>query len=220
MADVVVFGLGQVAETVHEYLTYDSDHKVVAFTVDEEFRTETSFKEVPVVPYEDLLEDYPPGQVSLYIAMSYRGINEHRKKKYLDSKAKGYGFITYVSSRACVMPSARIGENTFIMEQNVIQPYVSVGNNCLLWSGNHIGHHTTIADHCFIASHAVISGAVKIGESCFVGVNATLRDNISVGEKSVIGAGALVLRDAPPESVFRGVETLPRETTSRHLKSI
>lgn len=220
MANVIIFGLGQVAETVYDYLTYDSEHKIVAFTVDEAFRTEASFKELPVVPYEDLLDDYPPNQVELYIAMSYRGMNEHRKQKYLDSKAKGYRFITYISSKACLMPSACVGENTFIMEQNVIQPYVTIGNNCVLWSGNHIGHHTTIADHCFIASHAVISGAVRMGESCFVGVNATVRDNISIGEKCVIGAGALILQDATAGSVFRGVETILRETKSHHLKAI
>ena len=37
MAKVVVFGVGQWAELAHFYLTHDSPHEVVAFTVDREY---------------------------------------------------------------------------------------------------------------------------------------------------------------------------------------
>ena len=39
MARVVIFGAGDIARLAHYYFTHDSDHEVVAFTVDEEYRT-------------------------------------------------------------------------------------------------------------------------------------------------------------------------------------
>ena len=62
MAKVVVFGVGQIAELAHFYLTNDSDHEVVAFTVDNEFLENDSFHNLPVVDYEGLIEKYPPAE--------------------------------------------------------------------------------------------------------------------------------------------------------------
>ena len=53
MSKVVIFGIGQIAEVIHFYLTSDSDHDVVAFTVDREYLTKQQFKDLPVVPFED-----------------------------------------------------------------------------------------------------------------------------------------------------------------------
>jgi hypothetical protein len=38
MTKVVVFGVGQLAEVVHFYLSHDSPHEVAAFTVDNQYQ--------------------------------------------------------------------------------------------------------------------------------------------------------------------------------------
>lgn len=220
MAKVVLFGAGQVAETVYDYLTYDSDHEVVAFTVNREWVDKESLFGKPIIPFEDLLKAYPPGIYKLFTALSFKGMNTYRQHKYFDAKRLGYSFITYISSKASVWPSVRVGENTFIMEQNVIQPHVTIGNNVILWSGNHVGHHSMIGDHTFIASHAVVSGNVSIGQSCFIGVNATIRDNVSIAHKTLVGAGALVLKDTAEGQVFAVKQTPIATYTSDQLRSI
>ena len=54
MAKVVVFGTELVAELAHYYLTHDSEHEIVAFTVNQEFIKEPTFCGIQVVPFEDL----------------------------------------------------------------------------------------------------------------------------------------------------------------------
>jgi FlaA1/EpsC-like NDP-sugar epimerase len=60
MAKVIIFGIGQIAEIAHFYLTNDSEHEVVAFTVDKEFLEKEKFHDLPVIAYEELIEKYPP----------------------------------------------------------------------------------------------------------------------------------------------------------------
>jgi sugar O-acyltransferase (sialic acid O-acetyltransferase NeuD family) len=205
MTSLFLFGAGEIAETIYDYLTFDSPYTVTAFCVDGAFLKETSFKGRPVIPFEEIALALPPENHHFLTAMGYLNRNQYRQEKYQALKRLGYEGATYIHSKAHVWPSAQVGQDVVIMEQNVIQPYACIGQNVTIWSGNHIGHHVQIGDHCFIASHAVISGQISLGPRCFVGVNATLRDNITVGEMSIIGAGALVLGDLPPYAKVRGL---------------
>lgn len=217
---LVIFGCGDIAQLAHYYFSTDSDHEVVAFTVDAAYMTETVFCGLPVIPFEEVAQKYSPAEYELFVALSYSKLNTVRKEKYLAAKALDYRLASFISSRATVLNDGRIGENCFIFEDNTIQPFVTIGHNVTLWSGNHIGHHSTIKDHCFIASHVVISGGVEIGEQCFIGVNATLRDHIKIGEKCVVGAGALLLADAEAEGVYIGTATERAKVPSTRLRRI
>jgi sugar O-acyltransferase (sialic acid O-acetyltransferase NeuD family) len=217
---LVVFGSGDIGQLAHYYFTNDSDYDVVAFTVDAAYIKEATFCGVPVVPFEEISDQYPPTEYDLFVALSYAKLNQVRREKYLAAREKGYHIPSYISSHATVLNDGRIGENCFILEDNTIQPFVTIGNNVTLWSGNHIGHHSTIHDHCFLASHIVVSGGVSIDESCFIGVNATLRDHITIGSKSVIGAGVLVLADVEPEGLYIGTATERSSIPSTRLRKI
>ena len=217
---LVIFGAGDIAQLAHFYFSSDSEYKVVAFTVDAAYLTETTFCGLPVIAFEDVTTLFAPEQCDIFVALSYSKLNAVRKEKYLAAKALGYRLASFISSRATVLNDGRIGENCFIFEDNTIQPFVTIGNNVTLWSGNHIGHHSTIKDHSFIASHVVVSGGVEIGEQCFIGVNATLRDHIKIGEKCVIGAGSLLLTDAEPGGVYMGTATERSKIPSTRLRGI
>lgn len=220
MAKVILFGIGQVADVAYFYLKNDSPHEVVAFTVDREYIKETEHLSLPVVPFEEIKQKYPPSAYSMFVPVAYTKINKLRAEKYAAAKGMGYSFISYVSSKATVWPGLTIGENCFILENNVIQPFVKIGNDVILWSGNHIGHHATIMDHCFIASHVVVSGSVIIQPYCFLGVNATLRDNITIARECVIGAGALILRDTEEQGIYAGQPAVKHARKSSELKRI
>lgn len=217
---LIIFGTGDIAQLAHFYFSRDTDYEIVAFTVDTSFITTTEFCNAPVIPFEEVSSLFAPNAHEIFIALSYSGLNQVRREKYLAAKALGYQIASYVSPHATVLNDFRIGENCLILEDNTIQPFAAIGNNVTLWSGNHIGHHSIIKDHTFIASHAVISGGVEIGEQCFIGVNATLRDHIKIGEKCVIGAGAILLTDAEPEGVYLGQATERSKVPSSRLRKI
>ncbi|TCV97819.1 sugar O-acyltransferase (sialic acid O-acetyltransferase NeuD family) [Luteibacter rhizovicinus] len=201
---LVLIGAGEFAMIACEYFEHDSDLDVVAFSVERDYIVQPVLAGRPVVAYETLEAEYPPGDVDVFVAIPASQLNRLRTRLYLDAKRRGYRFATYVSSRAFVWRGAEIGENTFIFEGNVIQPFVRIGANCILWSGNHVGHRTVVRDHVFVSSHAVISGYCDIGESSFIGVNSTFNDHVKVAADNLIGAGSLVTRDTEPGRIYIG----------------
>lgn len=189
MAKVVLFGILDTAELAHYYLTHDSEHEVVAFTLSKDYLKNTQFKGLPVVPFEAIETLYPPSDYQLFAPMTAKKMNTLREKIYNEGKAKGYNFISYISSKATWFNND-IGENCFILEDNTIQPFTKIGNNVVLWSGNHIGHHSVINDHVFFTSHVVLSGHCLVGSHCFFGVNATIRDYTTLAKGTLLAMGA------------------------------
>ena len=58
------------------------------------------------------------------------------------AKARGYGLISYVSSKATTWPGFACGDNCFILEDNTIQPFATIGNDVVLWSGDPFSVYT------------------------------------------------------------------------------
>jgi sugar O-acyltransferase (sialic acid O-acetyltransferase NeuD family) len=172
--------------------------------VEKEYIKEETYHGLPIVPFETVEDIYPPSEYEFFAPLTERKMNQLREGIYNKGKAKGYTFISYISSKATVL-TTDIGDNCFILEDNTIQPFVKIGNNCVLWSGNHIGHHSTIGDHVFFTSHVVLSGCCKVGNNCFFGVNATIRDSTTLGKGTLIAMGANVTKQLTGEwSIWKG----------------
>jgi len=202
VADLVIFGAGDIARLAHRYFERDSPHTVVAFTVDKEFRSAEEFGGLPLVDFDTVVDRFPPSRFSMFVALSYARMNRVRAAKYFRAKELGYTLTSYVSSRCSYLTDTPVGENCFVLEDNTVQPFVRIGNNVTLWSGNHIGHDSVIGDHCFVTSHVVVSGNVTIGPYCFLGVNATLRNSIVVAPETLVGAGAAIMKNTQPKGVY------------------
>jgi sugar O-acyltransferase (sialic acid O-acetyltransferase NeuD family) len=212
---IVIFGSGDIAELADFYFTHDSEYDVVAFSVDESYRTGNVLRGRPLVPFEQVQAEFPPARCGFFVAVSYAKLNSLRDslraEKAAVARAKGYRLVSYLSSRATVFPNFEPGPNCFILEDNTIQPFARVGANVTLWSGNHIGHHSVIEDDVFLASHVVVSGGVTIGRGSFVGVNVTVRDHITIGRLSAVrqtGQKALIHSPDPWASVVVSI-TIP-----------
>jgi sugar O-acyltransferase (sialic acid O-acetyltransferase NeuD family) len=204
MAKVVIFGIQDFAELAWYYLTQDSEHEVVAFTVNRQYLPpEKEFKNLPIIPFEEVEELYPVKDYCMFAPMSPKGMNKVRESVYQQIKSKGYTLISYISSKATMFNNS-IGDNCFILEDNTIQPFTTIGNNVVLWSGNHIGHHSTIKDHVSFTSHVVMSGHCIIEPYCFFGVNSTLRDGITLAEGTLVAMGATVTKNTEPYGVYVG----------------
>ena len=220
MAKVVIFGTSQWAELAHYYLTHDSPHEVVAFTLDRDYLEEEQFKDLPVIAFDELEQRYPPAEYQLFIPISFKRMNHARAQKYEEAHARGYSMISYISSKATIWPGFKCGENCFIFEDNTIQPFVELGSDIVMWSGNHIGHHTRIKDHVMITSHVVISGCCMIEPFCFFGVNATVRDETIVARETLVGAGVVILKDTKEFEVYKAVAAEPAGFRSDELRSL
>jgi sugar O-acyltransferase (sialic acid O-acetyltransferase NeuD family) len=205
MAKVIIFGIKDLAELAHFYLSKDSEHEVVAFSVHKEYLPEEiKFCGLPVFPFEKIQEHYPSSEYSFFAPMTHYGMNKQRERVYYEIKSKGYKLISYISSKSTVFDKSKIGDNCFLLEDNTIQPFVEIGNNVILWSGNHIGHHSVIKDHVFMTSQVVISGNCVIEPYCFIGVNSALKENITLGEGTFVAMCTSITKDTESYSVYSG----------------
>lgn len=217
MAQIIIFGTGDIAQIANYYFETDTNHEVVAFTVNREFLTESIFEGKPVIAFEEITEKFPPSDFQMFIALSYSKMNKIRETKYQESKALGYKLVSYISSKCTYLSQYAAGDNCFIFENNTIQPFVKIGNNVTLWSGNHIGHHSIIHDHNFISSHVVISGHCIIESNCFVGVNSTLAHKVVLAKETLIGAGAVITKSTEYQSIYVPAKSIKLEKTSNQV---
>lgn len=211
---VVVFGVKDLAQLAKYYLDTDSHYRVIAFTVDRKYLPEpATYLGLPVVPFEELEKHYPPDSCYFFAPITGQGMNKVRERVYLEGKAKGYKFVSYVSSKATIF-NTQVGENCFIFEDNTIQPFVTIGNNVVIWSGCHLGHHSIISDHVFFTSHVVLSGHCKVGPYSWFGVNSTIRDGLNIAEGSLIAMGACLTKDTESYGLYMGIPAKKMEKSS------
>jgi sugar O-acyltransferase (sialic acid O-acetyltransferase NeuD family) len=204
---LIIVGDSAFAEIAYEYFTHDSDYEVIAFSVERAYLNRDRLFNLPIVPFEDLENIYPPDGHSAYIAVVYTQLNRLRTRLTFAAKEKGYDLASYISSRAFVWKNVAIGEHVFICEDNTVQPFVTLGDNVVFWSGNHIGHHSKIGNNCFISSHVVISGFVEVGENCFLGVNSSIANNLKIGSDCWLGPNVTVVKNIPDGSFLKPAAT-------------
>ncbi|MFN4915159.1 MAG: acetyltransferase [Sphingomonadales bacterium] len=211
---LIIFGDSAFAEIAFEYFMHDSNYEVIGFTVSREHLVKDNLFGLPVVPFEDVENIFPPTEFEMYIALVYNSLNRIRRRFYYEAKEKGYKLANYISSRSFVWFNLDIGDNVFIFEDNTIQPFVRIGSNNVFWSGNHIGHHSTIGSHNFISSHVVISGFCNVGDNNFFGVNTTVGNNLHIGDDCLLGAFVHVVKNIESGSFIKGTPSSVENLTT------
>ena len=215
---LIIFGITELAQLAHYYFTNDSNYEVVAFTLNHDYIKSDRFLDLPIVPFEEIENVYPPDSFEMYIAIGYTNVSEMRKEKYFEAKAKGFSLASYVSSKSTSWPSLKVGDNTFIMEDNTIMPFCEIGSNILIFVNNILSHHTVFKDHITITSHCAIGGNSIVEEQAFFGLNCTTRSNLTIGKGAIIGAAANVLKNVDPYSVMLGNPAKASGQDSRDIK--
>ncbi len=202
MAEIVIFGAGMSAEVAKAYLEAHTEHRIVGFTVDAAYAASDQFCGLPLVPWERLEDSFPPDRVELLGPISCRLMNEFRRDRYLEGKARQYRFASFIHPD-CFFYANEIGEHCFILGQTIIEPGARIGDNVVIWGGCYIAHHCVIGDHTFLSGRAGVAGRTKIGERCFLGMQVAVTEGLTIGAGSLISKGAFVTRDLPPNSVVR-----------------
>ena len=207
---IVIFGDGTLARLARAYFERDSDHEVVAFTVDRERLSTSQDHGVPIVPFDEAVDRYPASDFALFVAVGYTRVNRARAEIVERCQDLGYHLPTLVSSRASTWDDLRTGANCLVFDGAVIEPGVELGDGVIMWSGSQISHDCTIGDHCFLGPAAVVLGDVSIGPRCFVGGNATIRNGVNVAPDCIVGAGAVIKASTAPGEVFAEAATAAR----------
>lgn len=204
MKDIIIFGIGNIAEVAYYYLKNDTNHNIIGFALEKKYIKEKFKFKLPIIEFEKMENNYPPNKYTFFAPCSGTNLNRFRERIYNEGKKKGYNFFTYISSKANVY-TENIGENCFILENTTIQPYTKIGNNCILWSGSCLCHHSIIENHVFIATQVVISGMCRIKNYCFIGANASLKDSVTLEEGTVVGMSACITKNTKGNAIYIGL---------------
>jgi len=216
MKKLVIFGARAFAEISHYYFSQDSEYQVVAFTVDGVYLRESSYRGLPVVPFEEIEQHFPPAEHDLFVAIGIGRVNRDRAAKVAQAEGKGYRLASFLSSRADVADDLVLRPNTMIMERAGIQPLVQVGRDTVIWSATRIGFRGRIGDHCWIVC-PILGEAVTVGDYSFLGINATIAPGLTIGRSNVIGTGALILKNTRDGEIYRGHASTPSRAPSSRL---
>lgn len=217
--DLIIFGTRNFAEIAHYYFTHDSPYQVAAFTVDGEFMDADSFAGLPVVPFEEVSQRFPPSDYAMFVAVGHQKINSQRQAKVAAVEAAGYSLASFASSKADIPPGFTLEPNTMIMERSTLQPFTRVGKNSMIWSTTRIGFHTVIGENCWVVC-ALFGESCVVGDNTFIGLNATIAPGLKIGRGNVIGAGALITKDTKDHEVYRGHASEPSRVPSTRLGRI
>jgi sugar O-acyltransferase (sialic acid O-acetyltransferase NeuD family) len=198
---VIIIGNAITAQIMFSVLSKDSELDVVAFSAHERFITTDQLFDTKIIPFENLMNEYPPAEVKLINAIGYSNVNKNREKIFAEAKAQGYSFLTYLHPSVSHF-SKELGEGVFIMPGAVIEPFSTIGDNSVIWSNVVIAHHSVIEEHCWIASGSVIAGEARVKRNSFLGINASIVNKITVGEYNIIGARSLITKNTNANSVY------------------
>lgn len=215
--NLVIFGVGKIAEVVYYYAANECGFNVVAFCVDEDYKNADTFQDLPVITFDKIHENYPPGSNDMFVAVGYHDLNSLREKKCNEAIGKGYSLVSVISPLANVPKNVSVGYNCFIMPPAIIHPCVVIKNNVFVWSGTMVGHHSVIDDNCWLTSSCNIGGNVRIGANTFMAINATIGHSVSLGANCFIGANALVTKNIADEQVLITESTKPLRLNSRQF---
>ena len=206
------------AEFAYARLRRDSRYQITGFTVDRSHLRADAFCGLPIVPFEEVTRQFPPGSVRMFVAVGPVQCNRIRAERFEQAKSLGYSFVSYVSPYAIIDPDIAVGENCSIGESAIVQAYTQIGDDVRIGSASVIGHHCVLDDHSFIGVGCVLAGSVRVGRRAFIGVNATIRDRVTIGEGCVIGAGATIVRDTAPGSVHAAPEAIALPLSSDRVR--
>jgi sugar O-acyltransferase (sialic acid O-acetyltransferase NeuD family) len=215
--EIIIFGIGKIADVIQSYMREESGLPVKAFTVDSKYVTGPDFTGLPVVAFEEIEKKYPPDKYSMFVALGYHDLNALREQKIKEAEAKGYEIISYIHPASGVPKDLVHGKNCFIMNNVCIHPRVKLGDDVFVWSGAMIGHHSTIGSHNWLTSSVNISGNVSVGNNCFFAVNSTIGHSVAIGNEVFIGANTLVIKNVEDGKVIIKESDKPIKLNSKQF---
>jgi sugar O-acyltransferase (sialic acid O-acetyltransferase NeuD family) len=197
---LVIFGADIMAKIVYEYFSRDSEYQVVAFTVDERYRNNDTYLELPLVSFENIEEIYPASEFYLFIAIGTSKMNENREVKYNHAKSKKYRLASYISPFAIC--DSEIGDNTIVADMSIIRPCVKIGNNNYFWEQCFIAGDSIVGNNCSFSVKSVVSTFSQIEDNVILGTGAIVKTSIKVSKKTLAGAASYISSNTKENGVY------------------
>jgi sugar O-acyltransferase (sialic acid O-acetyltransferase NeuD family) len=199
----VIFGIGDFAELLYCHLNKNTNNTpmVCGFTMNQMYLSSQEFCGLPVVPFEDIVYQFPPDDYGVFLCVGYKEMNEGRRIIFESIKANGYNILSFIHPTAQIN-TMHIGEGTIAMPNSIVGEYCTIGKSNIFYHGSMVAHHSHVGDYNFFAVSSCVAGHVTVGNSCFFGAHSTVRNGLTIADHTLIGANAYVDKDTDPLSVI------------------
>ena len=154
-------------------------------------------------PIVSSVEDFRPQENDVVIC----GLGAVKwRRKYIDILLrKGAKFDTFVSPKASVLRTARLGIGVLLIGSNVrVSADVIVGDFVLVHDNTTFGHDTKLGNHVVVENGVFCGGFVEVGEGATLHTRAVILPHQKVGADAIVGACSCVIRNVKPGSTVFG----------------
>ena len=209
--NLIIYGDSSYAELLAHYFQTDSEYQVVAYCVDEAYRTRKEIDGRPVVALEKIEEHFSSEEHHIFAAIGYKSVRTH-KRLFEKIAALSYPVASYISTQAIVDSHCKIGINCLILPGVILEPDTVIEENCFINSGATVCHHALIKAHSVLAAGSLIGGYTTVGESSLIGFHATVAELVQVASETLVGAGSIVLKNTDKCTLYVGSPARPIRT--------
>lgn len=186
LPSLVIVGAGGHGRSVLELVHLAGSHKVVAF-LDDQLAPGTDVLGVPVWgPSSDLGSLARRGVRSLHVAI---GNNRARERLLAQALANGLHCATLVHPRACVSPSAVLGDGCAVMALACVGTEARLGRGVIVNVGAVVDHHAQVADHGHLGANAAMAGGTRLGARGWLQAGASLGYGVDLPDDAVVAPG-------------------------------
>ena len=211
---IVIFGDTMFSAELMKIVSQEyGNDKVIAFTIDSEYKKSEEFCGRPMFPFEQLEQYIDVTNTEILLTTGYNNMNRLRKIKYEECKSRGFNVHTYISKKAIVY-SDKIGEGCIIMPGVYIGPFCILGNCNIIKACCSLPHHINMGNYNWIAGGCSYGGEVFQGNNCFVGIGTTVRNGISIADNTFVGAHSYLNHNSVIDSVYYGNPAVKQEISS------
>lgn len=202
MRKVIIFGVEQFADQLHNLMKKDENYEVCGFCMDKAYLKElTEHNGLPVVAFEELEQYFSPEEYGILFCIGYTDMNRVRKNRMENAKSRGYEIMNYQHPTALVQ-TEDIGFGNIFMEGTIIGQGCKIGNGNIFWPAAHVAHHTEVGNWNFFTISCAVAGNIKIHDMCVFGNNCTIKNGIEIKEGTLVGAGAYIAHSTDEWSVY------------------
>ncbi len=200
---IVIFGTSITSRDLCNNIKEDGLIDVVAYTINRAYIQESELDGLPIIPFEEIEQFYPPSEVQILNTIGYSQMNQSREKVFYKIKEKGYKNYTYISKNA-ILYSDDIGEG------NIIGGGVYIGANVTLGRGNFVSpgvvlsHRIDVGDFNFFSTGVKSAGVVRITNNCYIGIGSVLNNAIVLAPRTFVGAMTFVWKSTEEDRAYVG----------------
>lgn len=139
------------------------------------------------------VESYQPEQDDIFFCAL--GDAHYRRKYAQIILDKGGTFVSLISSRAIIYPTAKIGVGCFIGSMTTVSDHAEIGPFTMIHSFCTFGHDVKIGAYNSVEAYCFFGGYSSTGEETTMHVRSAIIRHKHIGSRVSVGFGSVVMRN-------------------------